>query len=120
LPSPPAAPLQFNLGGTDSESGGIAYGDQVVPASVDDRARNKLPIYPPEAVRRGQQGQGVLLIHIGANGLPLGTDVLESSGVASLDESAQDAVMHWRFLPAMKDGKPVPADMRMPFIFSLD
>jgi protein TonB len=118
--APPKAPLEFNLGGTDSESSAMVSGHDVIPASIDDKARNRPPIYPPEAARRGQQGEVVLIIHVGANGLPLGTDVLETSGAASLDESAQDAVMRWRFIPAMKDGVPVPLDMQMRFDFTLN
>lgn len=119
-PARPAAPLEFNLGGTDSESNAIASGDNVIPASVDNRTRNRPPVYPEDAARRGQQGAVVLLIHVSASGGATGSDVLETSGVPSLDRAAQQAVAGWHFLPAMKAGRPVPFDMPMRFVFEFN
>jgi protein TonB len=119
-PSPPAAPLQFNLGGTESESNAIASGNNVIPASIDDRARNRPPVYPEDAARRGQQGAVVLLIHVSASGRAAGSDVLQTSGVPSLDSAAQQAVASWHFRPAMKAGQAVPFDMPMRFVFEFN
>ena len=40
----------------------------VIPASVDAKFRNREPVYPPEAVRRAEQGAVILLIHVSPAG----------------------------------------------------
>lgn len=119
-PAAPANPPAFNFGGTDSESNTLVTGDNVIPASPDKKARNRPPPYPEDAARRGQQGAVLLVIHVSPGGLTEGVDVLRSSGYASLDRAARDAVMTWRFLPAVKDGAPIPFDFRMNFVFSVN
>jgi periplasmic protein TonB len=118
-PTPQQAPV-FNLDGTDSESNAIAMGDQVLPASPDDRFRNRPPIYPYEAAARGEHGTVVVVIHVSEYGASTGADVAVSSGVVSLDEAALDAVRKWHFRPAMKDGQAIPFDMPMRFIFEAE
>ncbi len=116
-PPPRPAPLQLDMNGTDSPSNARAFGEGVMPASLDDRFRNRPPPYPDEAVRAGQQGSVVLLIHISAAGRTAGVEMLQSSGAPLLDQAARQAVLAWRFKPAEKDGAPVPFDMAMRFIF---
>lgn len=116
----PAAALQMNLGGTDSPSNAIALGDSFIPASPDNRARNRPPIYPAEAVRRRQQGSVLVMIHVSAEGLAVGVDVVQSSGYPALDRAARLAVLDWRFVPAMKDGAPIPFDMPFSVVFQAD
>jgi periplasmic protein TonB len=124
---PTAPPIQraiqapdINLGGTDSETNAIVFGSNVVPASVDTKFRNKEPIYPPDAVRRAEQGAVILLIHVSSLGLASGVDVLKSSGYVALDRAARDAVLQWHFLPAVKDGQPMPFDMPLRVRFHLE
>ncbi|MBS0639707.1 MAG: energy transducer TonB [Proteobacteria bacterium] len=125
-PQPPApsaqkqAALTFNLGGTDSLSDAEVSGDRVIPASPDDRYRNRPPVYPRESVARGDRGAVILIIHVSERGVSTGADVAQSSGHAALDRAALEAVRSWRFRPALKDGKAVPFDMPMRFIFEAD
>ncbi len=128
-PTPPTAspPMQqtakaptINLGGTNSDTNAIASGDHVVPATVDATYHNKAPIYPPESARRAQQGAVMLLIHVSPDGLTQSVDIEQSSGFELLDQSARDAVEGWHFLPAVKDGQPVPFDMELRVLFHLD
>jgi protein TonB len=112
---------RINLGGgNNSETNAIAGGAHVVPASLDAKFHNLEPAYPPEAVRRGEQGAVVLLIHVSADGLASGVDVAQSSGFRLLDSAARDAVAKWHFLPAVQDGKPLPFDMLFRVVFHLD
>jgi protein TonB len=130
VPTPPVAapPVQqamrapeINLPGNDSETNAFVVGDEhVIPASIDAKSRNREPIYPPDAVRRAEQGAVILLIHVSPLGLASSVDVLKSSGYASLDRSAHDAVAAWRFLPAVKDGQPIPFDMPLRVTFQLE
>ncbi len=119
-PAREAMAPEFNLGGTDSPSNAIVLGDAVIPASPDNQSRNRPPIYPIEATRRGQQGTVTLLIHVSPLGVSLGADVLQSSGYPLLDRAALDAIATWRFRPAVRNGTPVPFDMPMRFTFALE
>lgn len=122
-PTPPAPPqktadLTFSLSGTDSASNAMVTGPNVIPASPDDRTRNRPPIYPSEAARHGQQGTVVVLIHVSPMGLAAGAQVMRGSGYPMLDKAALDAVLTWRFRPAIRDGRAIPFDMPMEFVFS--
>lgn len=126
-PSPAAPPVrqamqapEINLGGTDSETNALVSGPSVIPARVDAMFRNKEPVYPPEAVRRAEQGAVMLLIHVSPEGLASGVDVLKSSGYRSLDRAAREAVTAWHFLPAVKDGEPIAFDMALRVNFQLE
>ncbi len=119
-PAREAAAPEFNLGGTDSPSNAIVLGDNVIPASPDNQSRNRPPIYPIEATRRGQQGTVTLLIHVSPLGVSMGADVLQSSGYPMLDRAALDAITTWRFRPAVRNGTPVSFDMPMRFTFALE
>jgi TonB family protein len=93
---------------------------EVIPAKPDAKARNRPPVYPEDAARRGQQGAVLLNIHVTPDGLTEGIDVVRSSGSASLDRAAIEAARNWRFLPAVKDGVPIPFDFQMNFVFAFD
>lgn len=118
--TPPPAPeaLTIDLNGTDSDTNAIAF--NVIPARPDDRFRNRPPAYPDDAARRGEHGKVELLVHVSAGGYAVGADVVESSGSASLDKAAVDAVRKWRFRPAIREGKAVPNDMPFLFDFTLN
>ncbi len=123
--APPPAPeapraMQTNLGGTDSTTDAIARGDDVVPARPDAQYRNRAPAYPRDAALRGEQGAVTLLIHISPAGLPMAVDVTTSSGFLLLDRAAREAVAQWHFLPAVRDGAPVAAEMALRVRFELD
>lgn len=122
-PAPPAPParsgFQFNLGGTNSETNAIVRGSAIVPAKPDARFRNREPIYPDAAARRGEQGTVVLLIHVAPDGQAREVEILQSSGFPLLDRAAQQAVERWHFLPAMRDGQAVAASMPLRVVFSL-
>ena len=115
-PTPREAPV-FDLGGTESESNATALGNHILPAMRDDRFRNRPPVYPVEAEIHGEHGSVVVVIHVSANGLATGADVLESSGYKVLDQAALTAVEKWRFHAAIKEGRSVPFDMPFRFIF---
>jgi protein TonB len=115
-PAPQPAPV-ISLQGTDSPSDARAFGDRVIPAKPDAVFHNRPPVYPDEAAQNGQQGTVVVLIHVSPAGTAAGVDLVRSSGYVLLDRAAQEAVLHWRFLPAVKDGQPVASDMTMGFIF---
>lgn len=77
------------------------------------------PTYPETARRRGQQGRVVVRVNVSADGRPLSVSIEQGSGYASLDEAAVNAVEHWRFVPATRDGASVPATAEVPIRFKL-
>jgi periplasmic protein TonB len=109
--------LTFNLDGTDSLTNAEVFGDHVIPASPDNRFRNRPPLFPREAELRGEHGAVIVVIHVSDTGQAVAADIADSSGHAILDQAAVDAVLKWHFRPALKDGKAVPFDMPMRFIF---
>ena len=117
-PAPPQPPLQITIGGTDSPSNAIVQGHDVIPATPDNPARNRPPVYPDAAARQGQQGTVGVVVHVGPAGVADGVDIERSSGYPLLDQAAEQAVRKWTFVPATKDGLPVPFDFRMNFTFA--
>jgi protein TonB len=107
-PQPEIATAPVRLGDEDAPAGtGLVFGSQVLPASPDTKIYNRPPAYPREAARRGEQGSVELIIHIAPDGTARTVEIAESSGSAELDRSAREAVLSWRFRPAIRDGMPI-------------
>ncbi|MBY0335588.1 MAG: energy transducer TonB [Acetobacteraceae bacterium] len=68
----------------------------------------------------GQQGTVTLLLEIGTDGRVLTLRVERSSGHPILDATARRAVVNWCYRPAMRDGQPVPGQVRTAITFRLD
>ena len=104
--------------GVGSGSGsGIGAGNLQAPSIL----QQVKPRYPEEARQAGIEGTVVLRIQILTNGDPGEISVLRSSGSASLDEAAVDAVGEWRFVPA-KDpatGRSIACYTSIPIVFRL-
>ncbi len=118
-PASRSAP-EFSLGGVASDTNALVTGELLAPPSADPKFHNRKPSYPDEAARRGEQGAVVLMIHVSPDGLVRGVDIAQSSGFRLLDRAAREAVQTWHFLPAVRDGQPVPFDMPMRIVFDLN
>ena len=68
--------------------------------------------YTEEARLANLEGTLVLYVEIYPDGFARHIGVMHPLG-KGLDESAIDAVKHWHFDPAKKDGRPVPAAARI-------
>lgn len=78
------------------------------------------PPYPRRALRAGVEGTVLLEVLVDTDGTPLEVRIVGSSGDRELDRTAQRHVQeHWRFQPALRDGRPVQAIGRVPIGFSL-
>lgn len=86
------------------------------PVPRDD---NDPPYYPASAQRRGHQGLVLVLVLVGADGSALEVSLAASSGHASLDNAALDALRNWRFEPAQRAGQPVEQELEVPVRFRL-
>ncbi len=76
------------------------------------------PEYSDEARKARQQGTVVLAIDVDANGRVTNVRVMKSLGLG-LDEKAKEAVLKWRFRPAMAGGRPVTAPAQVNVTFHL-
>ena len=78
------------------------------------------PAYPRAAARAGVEGTVLLQVLVGVDGRPLQVDVRQGSGDRRLDASAREQVLrHWRFRPAMREGRAVQAIGLVPVAFNL-
>jgi len=99
---------------------------RVTPAAslqpVDQVATQSLPAphYPKAAVEQGIGGQVVLLVDVRADG-SVARAVVESSRPAGVfDAVSLQAAQQWHFIPELRDGKPVPSQVRVPVTFEMD
>jgi protein TonB len=76
------------------------------------------PEYSEQARQAKFQGTVLLRVIIDEKGLPRQISVIRPLGM-QLDEKAIEAVQHWRFKPATKDGKAVPVEATVEVNFRL-
>jgi protein TonB len=76
------------------------------------------PEFSEEARKAKYQGTVVLTIEVGEDGKPHRFHILRSLGLG-LDEKAIDAVSHWKFKPALRNGRPVRAPATIEVNFRL-
>lgn len=81
--------------------------------------RAKPPRYPPQAMRRREEGEVLLRVLVGTDGRPVQIEVERSSRSRLLDQAAIQAVREWVFNPGMKEGVPVQSWVIVPIKFSL-
>jgi TonB family protein len=76
------------------------------------------PVYPPEALAKGLEGKVWLKILVDTTGHPSDVQVLKSENEI-FNANAMAAARQFIFTPAMKDKKPVPVWITLPFKFKL-
>lgn len=77
------------------------------------------PEYPKGARLRGEQGNVILEIEIGADGVCVAAKVAVSCGFAELDAAAVKAALAARFIPAKAGNSPVSSVARLTLSFRL-
>jgi len=78
------------------------------------------PPYPAVSIRNRHEGTVILEVTVDATGAATGVRVVRSSGHLALDRSARSHVLRaWAFQPALRDGVPIAARVRIPIAFSL-
>jgi TonB family protein len=75
-------------------------------------------IYPPEAKAQGLEGTVELEIVIGPDGLVREAKVVTPAG-HGFDEAALEAARKFTFVPATRDGQPIPARIRHNYLFEI-
>ena len=86
--------------------------------NISSRMTNP-PAYPADAMQEGKEGTVWLVVDINAQGVVTGAKVERSSGDTRLDQAALSAVPKWTFNPAMKNGKAVAGQVRVPIEFAM-
>jgi TonB family protein len=74
-----------------------------------------IPEYPKAAYETGREGTVVLELLIDAEGRVIDARVTKS--IAKFDRAALACVSQWRFIPAQRRGRPVPAKATALVIF---
>lgn len=87
------------------------------PALLDSNSCR--PVYPHDAMRRREEGTVKLQFTVGANGTLAGSAIVKSSGHRDLDQAALQALIHCRFKPAYREGRPVQAAFTMEYRWQL-
>lgn len=80
---------------------------------------NPKPVYPPEARKKGYQGEVLLRAEVLTNGRVGDVELKKSSGHEILDRSALAAVKQWKFIPAREGEKTVAVWVTIPVKFQL-
>ena len=91
-----------------------------LPSSQADYLHNAKPTYPPLSKRLGEQGQVLVRVLIGSDGVALKAELKQSSGFERLDQAALGAAMRWRYLPGRRGGVPETMWFTAPITFALD
>lgn len=78
------------------------------------------PEYPAAALQEGLEGRVVLRVAIDASGQVTAASLLRSSGHASLDQAARQAVLRWRFEPPLRLGIAVRTEIAIPIRFQIE
>ena len=123
-PAPPQQQAQSEPQVDLDPADGLGYGRQddphIIPATPDDRHANKMPPYPRAAGQRGEEGTVQMLVSIQADGSVRSVEIATSSGYNDLDRTAQNAVSHWHFRPAIQNGVAVPTQVMQVFNYKID
>jgi protein TonB len=76
------------------------------------------PIYPADALKQGVQGEVVLQVRIGEDGVVHDSGVIR--GESRLAHAAEQAVKQWRFSPYRIDHEPVTLPAEITFEFNVE
>ncbi|HEY8462608.1 MAG TPA: energy transducer TonB [Bacillota bacterium] len=78
------------------------------------------PVFPVLAQRNNWEGTTLVQAVVKINGKVGEVKIVKTSGYVILDCEAVRTVKRWRFIPALKDGKPVVCKIQIPFTFKLE
>ena len=89
-------------------------------AAPDSRyAGDFQPPYPPQLLRTGVEGKAVIKVLIGTDGRVKQVAIVSADDPLFADASERQALRHWRFKPATRDGVPVEAWKQMTVRFEI-
>lgn len=74
------------------------------------------PVYPQELRAKGVQGMALVDARVDSTGRVVSVELVQASR-PEFGERALEAARAWTFRPAMAQGKPIGARVRLPFAF---
>jgi protein TonB len=84
------------------------------PPRLDTSGVNMQPNYPEGSTASGSPQ---ILAFVRDNGTVSRVSLAKSSGSSDLDAAAANAVMHWKFIPAMEHGQPTSGKSVVQVVF---
>jgi TonB family protein len=108
--------LHFPTASNHPASLRVAYRPRPV---LDPAFPHVVNFYPRVAILNGQQGTVVLRLLVLRSGEVGDVSVVKSSGYPQLDAAALVATGSWRYLPAVRNGEPIPAEIKVAIRFKL-
>ena len=109
-PTTPVTPAEpVGRAAAPSITNNIAVSEDRQPTIDASFRGNQPPVYPVIARRRGEQGTVILRVLITPDGRASDVELVRGSGSAYLDRSAIETIRQWRFVPAIKGGRPAAA-----------
>ncbi len=81
--------------------------------------KRRAPVYPTLARNKGYEGTSVFIATINPDGTIKDLQLSKTSGHTILDKAAKEALRHWKFTPAKRNGITVASQLRIPIIFRL-
>ncbi|NOX98456.1 MAG: energy transducer TonB [Verrucomicrobia bacterium] len=81
--------------------------------------KRRAPIYPTLARKKGYEGTSVFIATINPDGTIKDLQLSQTSGHPILDKAAKEALRHWKFTPAKRNGSTVASQLRIPVVFRL-
>ena len=91
-----------------------------LPSAQGQGLNNPRPTYPAVSRRLNEQGQVVVRVYVGTDGVAQQGDIKTSSGYDRLDQEALRTVMRWRFVPGQRLGVPEAMWFNVPVNFVLE
>jgi len=108
-------PLEWPEGG-QGDSALVTSPAQTTPAEPLVRVA---PVYPTRAQMLGLEGRVVIALTVGKDGAVYNAQIEESTN-AIFNEAALEAVRKYKFKPAIQNGEPIAASLRVPIRFKLE
>jgi periplasmic protein TonB len=103
----------------DHDGGGVEFNGKIGGGVVAPVVLHRVdPEFSEEARKAKYQGTVLLTIEVGEDGKPHAIRVVRGLGLG-LDEKAIEAVSQWKFKPATRNGRPVPAPATIEVNFRL-
>ncbi len=93
----------------------------VITAAQLDRRFMALfqPDYPPAMLRLNKEGTATVRVTIAADGRVTDVALVRADDPAFFEAARKQALRHWRFLPARRDGVPITSERELTVRFTL-
>jgi len=124
----PATPVaRITKPGSAARAGPLAAAEGAKPpaepsvtAADFKRTRYVAPIYPAQAMARGEAGEVRLRLTVDTEGRVSDAQVLAASPARVFDQAAINAVRKWQFEPVVRDGRAIEASVMTTIRFRPD